>query len=76
MSQYENNKKMNLKINDTFNKKLPADTNLENFPRQVSDACFSYVKPVEPLKPELVHVATEFAHELGISNEDITSEDF
>ena len=71
-----NNEKMNLKINDTFSKKLPADTNLENFPRQVSNACFSYVNPTEPLKPELMHVATEFAKELGISNEEIESEEF
>lgn len=33
---------MKLNIQNTFNSELPADENLENFTRQVDNACFSY----------------------------------
>jgi hypothetical protein len=35
---------MNLNLNNTFTKELPADPVKENYRRQVN-ACFSYVEP-------------------------------
>ncbi|MFT6809668.1 MAG: hypothetical protein ACJA01_002906, partial [Saprospiraceae bacterium] len=46
---------MNLNINDTFNKELPADPVLTNSPRQVENACFSFVTPRIPSNPSLIH---------------------
>ena len=67
---------MKLYIEDTFNKKLPADPIKENARRQVHKACFSFVKPTIPTNPELVHVAKEFAYQLGFTDDDIQSTEF
>ncbi len=67
---------MKLHINDTFNKELPADKNKNNYPRQVMDACFSYVTPTVPAQPKLLHVSTEMAALLGLSETDIASQTF
>ncbi len=67
---------MQLNINDTFNKELPADQNIVNQPRQVEKACFSYVTPKQPGNPSLVHASNEVAELLGITNEDISSDSF
>ncbi len=67
---------MNLVLNDTFNKELPADQTLDNSRREVIDACFSYVKPLIPLKPKLLHIAFDLANELGIFQTDFESETF
>ncbi len=67
---------MKLNINDTFNKELPADPNNNNVPRQVFEACFSYVTPKTPSQPSLVHVSKEVAQLLGLSEKDWTSKDF
>ncbi len=72
----QNYKKMKLKINDTFNKKLPADSVQENTRRQVHNSCFSFVKPTKPTNPELIHVAKEFAQQLGLTDEDVKSNEF
>jgi uncharacterized protein YdiU (UPF0061 family) len=58
------------KIHNHFSKELPADPVMNNISRQVYEACFSYVHPVKPSGPELVHVATNFAEELGFSVHD------
>ncbi len=67
---------MNLNINDTFNKELPADKITEKNRRQVLDACFSFVTPRVPSQPKLIHYSSELAIELGITKEDIKSELF
>jgi len=67
---------MKLKIQDTFNKKLPADSNRENTIRQVFESCFSYVWPKKPSNPKLLHVVDEVADLLGLTKEDIRSQDF
>ncbi len=65
-----------LNIVDTFNKVLPADPNVENSPRQVEEACFSYVKPLVPSNPELVHASAEMAKLIGLTEEDTKTADF
>jgi len=67
---------MELNIKDTFNKELPADPILENTRRQVTKACFSWVRPRKTTQPEIIHVSKDMAASLGISEEDILSETF
>ena len=67
---------MKLHIQNNFTSELPADPNEVNIPRQVERACFSYVMPKQPSNPSLVHTSSEVANYLGLSQEDILSEDF
>ncbi|MFK7806195.1 MAG: YdiU family protein [Saprospiraceae bacterium] len=67
---------MQLNINDTFNKELPADPSLKNSPRQVENACFSFVTPTVPADSKLVHVSKEVTALLGISEKETASEEF
>lgn len=67
---------MNLQIQDTFTKKLPADPDRNNTRRQVLKSCFSYVNPKKPSNPKLLHVSKEMAASLGFTEEDIQLQDF
>ncbi len=67
---------MKLNIKDKFNKELPSDPILENSRRQVAEACFSYVTPKQTRKPELLHVSPEMIEKLGLSEENVKSDDF
>lgn len=67
---------MKLNIKDKFTTHLPADPNLENSRRQVSEACFSYVTPKETSNPQLLHVSPEVLDKLGLSQSDAESEEF
>ncbi|MBE7659981.1 YdiU family protein [Tenacibaculum finnmarkense] len=67
---------MNLNIQDTFTKELPADKILENTRRQVLDACFSFVEPKKTANPKLLHVSQEMLTAIGLTKEDVKSEDF
>ncbi|WP_367770453.1 protein adenylyltransferase SelO [Flavobacterium sp. WC2421] len=64
---------MNLKINNRFSTELPADTDETNVPRQVHKACFSYVTPKIPSKPQLIHFTEEVLDLIGISKEEAQS---
>ena len=67
---------MNLQLQDTFNQELPADSNRQNSPRQVFDACYSYVTPKIPAQPAVIHVSPNMCDALGISEEEAASEEF
>ncbi|MCB9033772.1 MAG: YdiU family protein [Chitinophagales bacterium] len=67
---------MQLNINDTFNKLLPADTNTENSIRIVSNAFFSFVNPTPCSNPQIIHYATSVADLLGINQSEIKTNDF
>jgi len=67
---------MILKIQNNFTAELPADPDLENSPRQVEKACFSFTAPTKPSNPSLIHASTEVANIIGLSPEDILSTDF
>ena len=67
---------MKLNIKDTFNKELPADPILENSRRQVEKACYSFVKPKKTSNPEVLHVSNDMAYSLGITQTEISSEEF
>ena len=67
---------MKLNLKNTFTSELPADKNLENSKRQVTEAVFSYVNPKKTKTPKVLHVSQEMALELGILEEETTSEFF
>ncbi len=67
---------MNLKLNDTFTKELPADPNTENRVRQVTNAAFSYVTPKIPGKPLLIHSSPQMLEAVGLTEKDAKSEEF
>ncbi len=67
---------MQLNIQDTFNKELPADPDKNNTRRQVVKAAYSFVTPRIPENPKLVHASEEVAALLGISKEEISSQTF
>ncbi|AWW00563.1 protein adenylyltransferase SelO [Arcticibacterium luteifluviistationis] len=67
---------MKLNIDNTFTNELPADEELNVFPRQVSDACFSFVKPRVPSEPKILHYSSEMTSAIGLSKEEAESEDF
>ena len=64
---------MKFNLKNTFTSELPADKNLENSRRQVTDAVFSYVNPKTTKKPEVIHVSKEMAESLGITLNDAKS---
>jgi serine/tyrosine/threonine adenylyltransferase len=57
-------------IQESFSKELPADSIEENIPRQVFDACFSYVNPKKPNNPQLIHISEDLLRDLGIRVDD------
>lgn len=67
---------MKLNIKNKFTTQLPADANLENSRRQVTEACFSYVTPKHTSNPELLHVSPEMRDNLGLTKAEIESEEF
>ncbi|MFD1063322.1 YdiU family protein [Winogradskyella litorisediminis] len=67
---------MNLNLKHNFTTELPADPVLENSRRQVTEACFSYVKPKQTSNPELLHVSKKMAEQLGFSEIDLASDEF
>lgn len=67
---------MKLHIQNNFTAELPADPSEINIPRQVERACFSYVMPKQPSNPSLIQASIEVANLLGLSQEDIVSDDF
>ena len=67
---------MKLNIANTFTSELPADSNLENTRRQVTEAAFSYTNPKKTKAPKVLHVSHEMAFELNIPKEETTSEFF
>ncbi|MEE9362679.1 MAG: YdiU family protein [Cellulophaga sp.] len=75
MEKYNNiNKK--LKIRDSFNKELPADTITGNTRRQVTSACFSYVTPKKTANPILIHASKEMLSAIGLTEEDSKQKHF
>lgn len=67
---------MKLNIKNTFISELPADENIENSRRQVTEAVFSYVNPKETKTPKIIHTSQEMASNLGITEEETQSDFF
>ena len=67
---------MKLNIQNTFTSELPSDSNSENYTRQVDHACYSFVKPITTKTPQLIHVNSTIAKEIGFSENDIKTSSF
>lgn len=67
---------MKLTLKDRFNKELPADKDLNNTRRQVKEACYSFVRPLTPSNPSLIHVSKEMLNNIGLTEEDASTQDF
>jgi uncharacterized protein YdiU (UPF0061 family) len=67
---------MKLNLQNTFTLELPADELLVNTPRQVVNACFSYVNPTSTSKAALMAYSEEVAAMVGIQKEDIEQKHF
>jgi uncharacterized protein YdiU (UPF0061 family) len=67
---------MKLNIQNTFNKELTADPNLNNVPRQVENAHFSCATPRKPTAPKLLHISKEMLANIGLDTEITESEAF
>ncbi len=67
---------MKFTVQNSFIEELPADIQIENYPRQVRNACYSYVTPKKTTNPSLLHVSEEMLKELGISKETANSPQF
>ena len=70
------NNPLNLNIQDTFNVELPADPIKENTMRQVSKACYSFVKPTRTADPKIISVCPEMVKALGINSAEVESDFF
>ncbi|QDT04960.1 hypothetical protein K227x_33580 [Rubripirellula lacrimiformis] len=67
---------MHLNVDDRFNRQLPADPIETPSRRQVSGAAFSFVTPRVPSDPKVLHVATDVASMIGLSQDDVQSDSF
>ncbi|MEQ1734362.1 MAG: protein adenylyltransferase SelO family protein, partial [Bacteroidia bacterium] len=67
---------MNLILSNTFSTQLPADESTTNEPRQVLNACYSYVTPRIPSSPQVVSITAQVAKLLGLTNDDVLSQEF
>lgn len=67
---------MNLLVDNVFSKHLVSDPIETNSPRQVEDAFFSFVNPSPTSNPEVVLTSKELAQQLGLTNDDLESEEF
>jgi uncharacterized protein YdiU (UPF0061 family) len=68
--------KLNLTFDNTFVENLPADPISENYPRQVRDACFSWVMPKQVEAASLVSYSKEAAQLLDLSEQICQSTEF
>ncbi|MBL7885682.1 MAG: YdiU family protein [Flavobacterium sp.] len=67
---------MNFKLNNRFTTELPTDPEEKNFVRIVLKSCFSYVAPVIPKKPKLIHVSPDVLKLIGLNEEIAQSDEF
>jgi uncharacterized protein YdiU (UPF0061 family) len=65
-----------LRFDNRFIQQLPADSETENYRRQVYKACYSLVSPTLVKAPQLVAYSQEVAEQLGLSNQICESDDF
>ena len=65
-----------LQFNRRFTEALPADPETDNHRRQVTGACFSYVKPTAVKAPKLIAYSEEVTDDIGLSEVDCQSDLF
>jgi uncharacterized protein YdiU (UPF0061 family) len=67
---------MEFKLSQEFITELPADPSTTNTPRQVEQACFSFVSPTPTSNPAIIHTSMEMLSELGIPESEVTEGNF
>ena len=65
-----------LRFDNRFVDRLPADPSRQNRRRQVSNACYSLVNPTPVNSPSLVGWSREMLTELGLSEQDCQTDEF
>jgi serine/tyrosine/threonine adenylyltransferase len=65
-----------LQFDNRFVRELPADPIIDNYRRQVANACYSFVNPTNVVAPELVCAATEVADLMDLAHIELTSPSF
>jgi uncharacterized protein YdiU (UPF0061 family) len=65
-----------LRFDNRFVRELPADPETTNRPRQVTGACYTFVKPKRVAAPKLVAFSPEVASLLDLSVETCESDEF
>lgn len=65
-----------LTFDNRFSNELPADPIKDNTPRQVQNACFSWVEPTKVSAPTLISFSEETAELLDLSTVDCNSDEF
>ncbi len=63
-------------FDNRFVQELPADSEAENYRRQVMQACYSFVSPTKVSSPTVVAYSTEMADTLGFTEQDCQSGQF
>ena len=67
---------MDFTMDNSVLDELPADSNLNNTRRQVTDACYSFVIPKQVGNPKLLHVSDEMLKVLDLSESAANSLEF
>lgn len=67
---------LNFDLNFDFINELPSDPKSDNEQRQVLQSCYSFVNPKQPINPKLISYSRLLSDQLGISDKDLTSEEF
>jgi uncharacterized protein YdiU (UPF0061 family) len=70
------NKLNQLHFENSFVQELPGDKSTSHYPRQVKEACYSFVSPTPVSKPQLVAYAAEVAALFDLSPEDCRTDYF
>ena len=65
-----------LRFDNSFVRSLPADAETGSRRRQVAGVCYSRVAPTPVARPQLVAHSAEVASLLGLSDQDVQSEEF
>lgn len=65
-----------LTFDNHFTSELPADSERENYRRQVRRACYSRVQPVKAAQPRLIAYAWEVAEQLDLASDAHKVKDF
>ncbi len=72
----DTNPNMDIKFDNRFVRELPGDPEVDNFRRQVPNACYSCVLPAKVRAPKLVAFSTEVANLIGFSEKQLKSKAF
>jgi serine/tyrosine/threonine adenylyltransferase len=65
-----------LKFDNRFVRELPADPITDNYRRQVTEACYSFVNPASVTSPQLVCAAPDVAELFDLNPNELFTEDF